>query len=90
MSGCLTVDGVAVWYGSGGEVGGASEGVWLKSPRARKSFAGILPFEPFVEELDSEESCARENLNLTTLASLLVSTPQTKKKEERRKKQMMP
>jgi hypothetical protein len=35
--------------------------------------------------LDSEVSCARENLNLTTLRLLLVSTPQTKKKEERSK-----
>jgi hypothetical protein len=85
MFGCLTVYGVVVWYGSGVEVGGASEGLWLKSPRARKSSSTKGSKSEIPAKLDSEESCARANLNLTTLGSLLVSTPQTKKKEERSK-----
>jgi hypothetical protein len=64
---------------SGVEVGGASEGVWLKSPRARKALQQKGSKSEIPAKLDSEVSCARENL--TTLGLLLVGTPQTKKEE---------
>jgi hypothetical protein len=78
LSGCVWSS-CLVWEWSGVEVGGASEGVWLKSPRARKALQQKGSKSEIPAKLDSEVSCARENL--TTLGLLLVGTPQTKKEE---------